>query len=84
LILIKDIRNVLKNCIITFLNINCVPSQKKIKTCIALCQNISTHPAKYLEKYNKWQHRFVRFIETEQESVTQKATKHQQALLHVF
>jgi len=28
--------------------------------------------------------RFVRFIETKQESVPQKATKHQQALLQVF
>jgi len=35
-------------------------------------------------KYNKWQLRFIRrFNETKQESVPQKVTKHQQALLHV-
>jgi len=75
---------VLINCIITFLKINCVLSQKQIKTCVALCQNISTTHAEYLAKYNKWQLTIVWVIETEQESVPQKATKHKQALLHVF
>ena len=67
-------RNLLRNCIITFLKINCVLSQKQISP---------TH-TKNVTKYNKWQIIFVRrFNETKQESVPQKATKHQQALLHV-